>query len=131
MNYGSNIDGGKIMCLVNLEKIDNYNFIAYATSCLNPLSNMEDASREIEKTINEPCNLLFDLLFSNGYSFNRFAKCWFDGHNIVSNTISLLEESEIDDKLKNQMKAYYQKIDKKLLSNSLLTKNEIGKLIRS
>ena len=42
------------MNLVELQKIDNTNFIVYATSYLNPLSDMCETSREIACVVDKP-----------------------------------------------------------------------------
>ena len=119
------------MNLVELLKIDNTNFIVYATSYLNPLSDMWETSREIACVVDKPCQLLFDLLLANGDSYNRYAVCKFDGKDILRDSIDVIEEAKIDVSLINKMKEYYKGLNKSRYANSALSKYEIGKIMRN
>lgn len=119
------------MSLVELQKIDSANFIVYATSYLNPLSDMCEASREIACVVDRPCDLLFDLLLANGDSFNRYVICKFDGKDILRDSINVIEENQIDETLMSKIREYYRGINKSRYINSALSKHEIGKIIRN
>ena len=114
-----------------MQKIDSTNFIVYATSYLNPLSNVCEASREIACVVDKPCKLLFDLLLANGDSFNRYVACKFDGKDILRDSIDVIEESQIDATLMSKIREYYRNMNKSRYANSVLSKYEIGKVIRN
>lgn len=119
------------MSLVELQKIDNTNFIVYATSYLNPLSDMIEVSKEIASVVDKPCDLLFDLLLANGDSFNRYVICKFDGKDILRDSINVIAENQIDDALMYRIREYYRCMSKSRYSNSALSKYEIGKIMRN
>lgn len=115
--------------LVDIQRVSSTKFIAYATSYLNPLSDMMEVSREISSIISSPCELLFDLLLANGDSFNRYAICKFDGKNILRESIDIIEEDQIDDTSKHRMVEYYRAMNKARYTNSALSMYEIGRIM--
>lgn len=115
--------------LVDIQRVSSTKFIAYATSYLNPLSDMMEVSREISSIISSPCELLFDLLLANGDSFNRYAICKFDGKNILCESIDIIEEDQIDDTSKHRMVEYYRAMNKARYTNSALSMYEIGRIM--
>lgn len=115
--------------LVDIQRVSSTKFIAYATSYLNPLSDMMEVSREISSIISSPCELLFDLLLANGDSFNRYAICKFDGKNILRESIDIIEENQIDDTSKHRMVEYYRAMNKARYTNSALSMYEIGRIM--
>ncbi len=115
--------------LVDIQRVSSTKFIAYATSYLNPLSDMMEVSREISSIISSPCELLFDLLLANGDSFNRYAICKFDGKNILCESIDIIEENQIDDTSKHRMVEYYRAMNKARYTNSALSMYEIGRIM--
>lgn len=129
MKTGSREDGVMMVNLVDIQRVSSTKFIAYATSYLNPLSDMMEVSREISSIISSPCELLFDLLLANGDSFNRYAICKFDGKNILCESIDIIEENQIDDTSKHRMVEYYRAMNKARYTNSALSMYEIGRIM--
>lgn len=129
MKTGSREDGVMMVNLVDIQRVSSTKFIAYATSYLNPLSDMMEVSREISSIISSPCELLFDLLLANGDSFNRYAICKFDGKNILCESIDIIEEDQIDDTSKHRMVEYYRAMNKARYTNSALSMYEIGRIM--
>lgn len=129
MKTGSREDGVMMVNLVDIQRVSSTKFIAYATSYLNPLSDMMEVSREISSIISSPCELLFDLLLANGDSFNRYAICKFDGKNILRESIDIIEENQIDDTSKHRMVEYYRAMNKARYTNSALSMYEIGRIM--
>lgn len=69
----------------------SYKAVIYATSYLNPLSELEQVAEELSCTIEKPCDVMFDLLLSNGDAFNRFVAGYFDGQQIAYDSLKVIE----------------------------------------
>ena len=67
-----------------------FSTVVYAISFENPLQELSSISRELTSIIHKPCNVLFDLLLSNGDEFNRFVLGKFDGTNIDYDNATLV-----------------------------------------
>lgn len=95
-----------------------FSAVVYAISFENPLQELSSISHELTSTICTPCDILFDLLLSNGDEFNRFVLGRFDGTNIDYDSLRIIELN--DTKLVQQINTYYRgKYD--YLNNSVLS----------
>ena len=74
-----------------LDSIDEYDYIIYPSSYINPLSKIKRLNEKLKNKINYPCTLLFDLLLCNGDNFNRFAKAYYDGEKIIRDSIEVVK----------------------------------------
>src|SRR4051812_11658229 len=70
--------------------------------------------------------VIFDLLLSNGNNSTRFFTGYFDGKNIPSRTIQKLKE--VEPGILTKATSYFCK-HKELFPNSILTKNEVERII--
>ena len=68
-----------------------FSTVVYAISFENPLQELSSISRELTSIIHKPCNVLFDLLLSNGDEFNRFVLGKFDGTNIDYDSLRIID----------------------------------------
>lgn len=116
------------MSLINIQRIDEYNAVAYATSYINPLSNLSETSNELSNKIDGSCNILFDLLLSNGNSYNRFVYCKFDGNTIMRETIDIIDKNEMKHIYEIEIARHYSNFSEINYSNSVLSKHDIGQL---
>lgn len=111
-----------------LEKssIKDFDFIIHAISYENPLEHVHEISQDIAKHTGEPCEILFDLLLSNGYEFNRFVSCHFDGKRIDEKSLTI--RSITDSKTLESIDSWYS--DKPdYLANSVLNTKQQDRLL--
>lgn len=72
-------------------KTDLSPVVVYAISFENPLHDLVDISKELSLIVHSPCDILFDLLLSNGDEFNRFFLGKFDGEKIDFDSLEIYE----------------------------------------
>ncbi len=95
-----------------------FSTVVYAISFENPLQELSSISRELTSIIHKPCNVLFDLLLSNGDEFNRFVLGKFDGTNIDYDSLRIIDLENAT--LVRTINSYYHgKYD--YLNNSVLS----------
>ena len=99
-----------------------FSAIVYAISFENPLQELSNISCELASMLQTPCDVLFDLLLSNGDEFNRFIIGRFDGTGIDYNSLKIIELN--DASIIRQINSYYHgKYD--YLNNSVLTMRQM------
>lgn len=81
MNYTKDFE---ISCLLNSE----YRAVIFATGVINPLSVLSDIEKELSNTCG-PCNIIFDLLLSNGETSNRYISAFYDGKRFCPGTFKI------------------------------------------
>ncbi|WP_313156815.1 type II toxin-antitoxin system RnlB family antitoxin [Sphingobacterium multivorum] len=69
--------------------------------------------------------VFFDMLLSNGNNRGRYFQSVFDGHSILIQTLSRL--NEVPEEIKYSSKNYI-KTHKRILNNGILTRREIAEL---
>ena len=99
-----------------------FSAVVYAISFENPLQELSNISRELTSIIHKPCDVLFDLLLSNGDEFNRFVLGRFDGTNIDYDSLRIID---LDDTVLVQTinSFYHGKYD--YLNNSVLSMRQM------
>lgn len=101
-------------------KLNNepFDFLVIATSCENPLSNLEDIIKEINV---DHARILFDLTLINGMKRNRYIACDFRLGESHLQSCSLI--NEIDDYIKSISHNYFMEnkeiVQKSVIPNSL------------
>lgn len=101
-------------------KLNNepFDFLVIATSCENPLSHIEEISKEIKV---EQAKILFDLTLINGTKSNRYISCDFRMGESYLQSCSLVKE--IDEYIKNMSYNYFVQnedvVQKSVVPNSL------------
>lgn len=118
------------MSYIDIQKVNSSTVIIYATSYFNPLSDLEQLSKELNRNIDVSCNLLFDLLLSNGDSYNRFVTCKFDGRKIIRDSIDVIGEECLETTYKNIIFDHYNRLSKKNYANSALSKYDVEKVMK-
>lgn len=103
------------------KKERKYKAVIYSNSYLNPIQDIKKISLDLCCHINTEGILLFDLLLSNGENFNRFAEAYFNGKEIIVDTIRTIEM--YDNKFLDEINSFY-KGNYKLLNESVLTASE-------
>ena len=88
-NNRNGVDKLKNYC-IDFCECDKYSIVVYSVSYINPFVDLNDISNKIKETSPVSGFVLFDLLLSNGDSFNRFAEAYFDGMEIKKGTISVV-----------------------------------------
>ncbi len=68
----------------------NYRFAIFATCGINPLSEICEIEKDLEK-FKSSFNVLFDLFLSNGNSSNRFISAYFDGTHLCQQSFKLVK----------------------------------------
>lgn len=107
---------------------NKYSAIIYSTSFYNPLENVNDISKDLSHNLFNSCFILFDLLLSNGNSFNRFVEVYFNGKEIEKSSIHIVtinntsNLSYINSHYKNRFHD---------INNSILSPSEKLKLLKS
>jgi hypothetical protein len=59
---------------IDFRKYNKYSAVIYSASYVNPFDSIAEITAEIKKHLTGTGFLLFDLLLSNGDSFNRFVE---------------------------------------------------------
>lgn len=103
---------------IDFTKYNKYSAVIYSASYVNPFESIGDITADIKKNLAGEGYILFDLLLSNGDCFNRFAEAYYDGHEIKSDSISIVS---FDDK--KMLNAHYKGRTYEL-NNSVLTPRE-------
>lgn len=67
-----------------------YRFVIFATCGINPLSEISEIEKELTKR-DGSCDVLFDLLLSNGETSNRYLTAFFDGTRFCPETFTVLQ----------------------------------------
>lgn len=98
-----------------------YPIVIYSVPYINPLENIDDISSALSKCNVKPCNVLFDLLLSNGDEFNRFASGYFDGTKINYNSLEIINLNNCD--IIKSINSYY-KDNISCLNNGVLTSSQ-------
>jgi len=111
------------MALFNIlyKKNGNYGAIVYSTSYVSPLSELNLIEEELKFNDVVPGFVLFDLLLSNGQSFNRFIEGYFNGKKIEESSLniaSIPKESFVKD-----INRFYQE-NTKFLNDGILSTRE-------
>lgn len=118
------------MSYIDIQRTDRNAVVVFATSCCNPLSNMDQLSNELSHTIQESCDILFDLLLSNGDSYNRFVMCKFDGTAIVRESIDIINEECLELNYRECITHHYNQFSKVNYMNSALSKFDVGRIMK-
>ncbi|NLZ54340.1 MAG: hypothetical protein GX892_14575 [Thermoanaerobacteraceae bacterium] len=81
------------MDFYRISQIDDakYKVILFATTYNNPIQDLKDITKELGEKILTPCYILFDLLNCNGMSFNRFVEAYYDGENIIYDSLKIVK----------------------------------------
>ena len=103
------------------KKIQNYDMIAYSTSFVNPLSDIKELSNELHTEIRKIGYILFDLLLSNGESFNRFVVGYYNGNELERNSLQIIEIN--DDSTLKDINSFYKE-NKSYLNKGVLTSSQ-------
>lgn len=109
-----------------LSKID-MDMPDYSVSYLNPIQDLSEISGELCKNINNACEVLFDMLLTNGEEFNRFAIAKFDGKQIVYDSISVVNVSDSGEL--STINSYYKQ-HKHTLNKGVLTASQKYKYVK-
>lgn len=75
---------------IDYAPLGKYKLVVYATSYVNPIDDAMSIESQIAKDLPEGGHILFDMLLSNGDTFNRFAEAYFDGHSIQRNSMKVV-----------------------------------------
>ncbi len=100
----------------------DFSAIVYATSYNNPIQDIDSISNELSSMFHSPCNVLFDLLLSNGNEFNRFVIGRFEGNKISYDSLRIVTIE--DSKLRKQIDSFYRG-KYSYLKNSVLSLRQI------
>ena len=104
------------------EQFSKYSAVVCAVSYINPIEDIQSISKELREHLSSNSYILFDLLLSNGDSFNRFAEAFFDGNNITTDSIHIVKVPS--DELQ-RINHYYRGKVKELSKGVLTKKNSI------
>ena len=103
------------------EKKEKYTAVIYSNSYMNPIHDIKKISIDLCQHLNKECVLLFDLLLSNGDNFNRFVEAYFNGKEILLDTIKVIEVN--DSHFLDEINTFY-KDNYKMLNESVLSARE-------
>ncbi|MDE5753440.1 MAG: type II toxin-antitoxin system RnlB family antitoxin [Oscillospiraceae bacterium] len=94
--------------IYEIKQVKNVDFsaIVYAISYENPLQDIDSISHELSSMFCSSCNVLFDLLLSNGDEFNRFVMGRFEENKINYDSLRIITIE--DSNLKKQINSYYR-----------------------
>lgn len=104
-------------------KRGHYIFIQ-STSYNNPINNLDQIAKELRKNRYEG-SVVFDLLLATGNTSNRFLLTKFTNRKFDT---SSFQKTQISIKLRKEIFIYY-KNNSDYLSNSILSKSVISKII--
>lgn len=112
---------------IEYNKIKKYSAVVYSASYVNPMDEVASISECIKKCVKGEGLILFDLLLSNGNSYNRFAEAIFNGKEIIKESIHVVERIQNEEYKKIDLH-YTNRLQE--LYNSVLTESEINKYIK-
>lgn len=104
-----------------------YPVVIYSVSYLNPIQDLTEISSELCKNISNACEVLFDMLLTNGEEFNRFATAKFDGKQIVYDSISVV--NVFDSSELSIINSYYKQ-HTHILNKGVLTSGQKYKYVK-
>lgn len=106
---------------IDFNKYNKYSAVIYSTSYRSPFDSIGSITEELRINLSEAGFILFDLLLSNGDSFNRFVEAYFDGKEIKRDSISVISINDMK-QLKQINSHYNGHFDE--LNNSVLSPSE-------
>lgn len=106
---------------IDFHQYDKYAAIIYASSYISPFDSLYEITNDIKLKIENAGYILFDLLLTNGDSFNRFAEAYYDGYEIRESSIKVIS-LKVPDDLKYINAHYFGRA--KELNNSVLPPTE-------
>lgn len=109
-----------------IKRVKNVGFsaIVYSISYENPLQDINSISHDLFSDFQASCDVLFDLLLSNGEEFNRFILGHFDGKNLNYESLKIINIS--DQNMLKKINSYYSG-KFAYLKNSVLNSSQILK----
>lgn len=105
-----------------------YPVVIYSVSYLNPMQDLTEISSELCEKINNECEVLFDMLLTNGEEFNRFAIAKFNGKQIIYDSIRIVDVS--DNRELSMINTYY-KHNASILNKGVLTSSQKYKYVKN
>ena len=117
--------------MFNVRAIDHGGFQAIVTalsyeSSLDDLQYIEQVLRELFGS-DRHASVIWDLLCTNGLSWNRFLSASFDGRQFDLSSFKALPESEVDEKIIHDQKVFFR--ESGALENSVLSKEQIRRIL--
>lgn len=117
--------------MFNVRAIDHGGFQAIVTalsyeSSLDDLQYIEQVLRELFGS-DRHASVIWDLLCTNGLSWNRFLSASFDGRRFDLSSFKALPESEVDEKIIHDQKVFFR--ESGALENSVLSKEQIKSIL--
>ena len=117
--------------MFNVRALDHGSFQASVTA-MSYESSLDDL-QQIEQTLRELlggaryASVVWDLLCTNGLSWNRFLVARFDGGRFDLSSFKDLPESEIDEKIIQEQKSFFR--ESGALENSVLSKEQVNSVL--
>jgi hypothetical protein len=105
---------------ISFKQSGKYSAVIYPVSYENPVVEIVSISKDLRDRIPKDTYVLFDLLLSNGDSFNRFVEAFFDGEYVDSSSFSITQISQ--EQVKSLNKYYCGKTEQ--LNRSVLSTKE-------
>ncbi len=113
---------------VKYHATQHYPIIIYSVSYLNPLEELGKVADALHSCFQEPSQVLFDLLLSNGEESNRFVQGYFDGEKIAYSSLKCISIDNAEE-LKQINQFYKSKFA--YLNNSVLTAKQRFKFAKA
>lgn len=105
-----------------ITKISSESIVIFSTSYISPTSSLPIIEEELKK-MNYSGQVLFDLLLTNGYNFNRFIKAQVVEGKFDRRSFKIVESSVLDKTTLNEANSFY-KSNPCLVENNLILLEE-------
>jgi hypothetical protein len=116
--------------LYHIEIISKKVVMIFCTTYINPISYLPTIEQDLNK-LDFTGAVFFDLLLSNGYSFNRFAETLIYGGKIDRKSIRIIDSSELENIILLKANNFYKSHAYLVERNNILMEEEKYYLINA
>jgi Antitoxin to bacterial toxin RNase LS or RnlA len=114
--------------LYQIEKISDRVVVVFSTSYINPISYLPTIEEDLGK-MDSSGKIIFDLLLSNGHSFNRFVEVAICNGKVDRRSMKVIDSSSLDKSIISFTDNFYKSHPSLVESNHILLDEEKHDLI--
>lgn len=114
--------------LYQIEKISDRVVVVFSTTYINPISYLPAIEKDLGK-MDSNGKIIFDLLLSNGHSFNRFVEGAVSNGKVDRRSMKVVTSSSLDNIIIRKAVDFYKSHPSLVESNHILLDEEKHDLI--
>jgi Antitoxin to bacterial toxin RNase LS or RnlA len=116
--------------LYRIKKVSDSLVVIFSTTYINPISYLPTIEEDLGK-INYCGRIIFDILLTNGHSFNRFAEAIVQNGKFDRKSFKLIEYSSLNYSVLRKIDAFYKANSYLVTTNHVLLEDEKRYLINA